>query len=316
MKNKGFAPIIILIILGVLVVAGGAYYFGKKSAPAQIGIIENPPLTEATTTAATAPVNFSESEILTSLKTNWQTIQTLIPFRPAYHNQIENAKKIWRTPDTAQFIEKNNVLVRFGDDNNVHVAVFNFNGSKFNLLEVFKNQAEFTLFDWQNLVHKYGSSSYSVSTYTVDLVRNGQIVSFQDLTKVSENVFIKNYWESLPTTCTDQQEGAPVITSISPTSGPIGTKIEIKGCNFSGFEAAKDAVIVNSNGEGAFLAGEPTIDSKLITVVLKSPICKVDNSASGLPCPAFLTLTPGLYKIYTTPWGKKSNETTFTILGQ
>lgn len=32
MNKKGFAPVVLLIILGVLVVAGGAYYFVKKSA--------------------------------------------------------------------------------------------------------------------------------------------------------------------------------------------------------------------------------------------------------------------------------------------
>lgn len=137
----------------------------------------------------------SETEILASLKTNWRTVQLSIPFRPAYHNQAENAGKIWRTPTAVQFIGKNNVLVGFEDDNNAHVAVFNFNGSKFTFSEVFKNQSEFTLSDWQNLVNKYGGSSYSVGTYTTGLIRNKQIVSFPDLTKVPENIFVKNYWE-------------------------------------------------------------------------------------------------------------------------
>ena len=228
MKQKGFANILIIIV-GVVVLAGVSGYFvwleygpqpcaaslrpaeavNKKTGEKKIFeypcavprgwvITDYHPATTPQPTPSPTPVSktFSESEIIASLKTNWQSIQASVPFRPAYHNQVEDAKKIWRTPTVVQFIGKNNILVRFEDDNNAHVAVFNFNGSKFSFSEVFKNQSEFTLSDWQNLVNKYGNSSYSVGTYTTDLIRNKQIVSFPDLTKVSENIFVKNYWEN------------------------------------------------------------------------------------------------------------------------
>lgn len=174
MNQKGLANIVLIVVIVAIITVGGYFIFVKKSEPAI----------------------FSELEILTNLKANWQSIQTLIPFRPAYHNQIEDAKKIWRSPKTVQFIGRNSVLVRFEDDDQVHVAVFKFDDSKFDLLEVFKNQGEFILSEWQNLVKKYGNIDYLVSTYTTDLVRNKQIVSFQDLTKVPENIFIRNYWEN------------------------------------------------------------------------------------------------------------------------
>ncbi|MDO8676185.1 MAG: hypothetical protein Q7K16_00800 [Candidatus Azambacteria bacterium] len=194
MNQKGFANIVLIAVIVILVGAVGYFAFVKKSEP----IAQQPTPTPTPNTQIQTPTpvkTFSESEIIASLKTNWQSIQASVPFRPAYHNQVEDAKKIWSNPNAVQFIGKNNVLVRFEDDNNAHVAVFNFNGGKFNFSEVFKNQSEFTLSDWQNLVKKYGDTSYSVSTYTGDLVRNKQIVSFPDLTKVSENIFVKNYWE-------------------------------------------------------------------------------------------------------------------------
>ncbi|MFZ2255481.1 MAG: GerMN domain-containing protein [Patescibacteria group bacterium] len=40
----------------------------------------------------------------------------------------------------------------------------------------------------------------------------------------------------LPTTCTDADEGIPVITAISTRSGSLGTRVTLEGCNFSGFE--------------------------------------------------------------------------------
>lgn len=117
----------------------------------------------------------------------------------------------------------------------------------------------------------------------------------------------------LPTTCTNQPEGTPVITALSVSSGSVGTKLEIQGCNFAGFEGDKSAWIENSQGAKGLLFAEDGSTSNLLKVTLRSPLCQKDTSASGLPCDAWITLTPGTYKIYTTPWNKKSNEATFTI---
>ena len=193
MYQKGFANIVLIVLVVVLAGAAGYFAFIKKFEP----VVEQQTPTPTTNTQTPTPASktVSESEFIASLKTNWQTVQTSIPFRPAYHNQAEDTKKIWRTSTALQFIGKNNVLVRFEDDNNTHVAVFNFNGSKFTFSEIFRNQSEFTLSDWENLFNKYGDPSYIIGTYTTDLIRNKQIVNFTDLTKVSENTFVKNYWE-------------------------------------------------------------------------------------------------------------------------
>jgi hypothetical protein len=114
-------------------------------------------------------------------------------------------------------------------------------------------------------------------------------------------------------TCIDNPEGDPVITSLSSYSGPVGTKLEIRGCNFSGFEGDKNAWIENAQGIKGILYGESGSTSKLLKVTLKSPLCQKDTSYSGLPCDAELILIPGKYKIYVMPWGKKSNEVSFTI---
>lgn len=122
----------------------------------------------------------------------------------------------------------------------------------------------------------------------------------------------------LPTSCTDQLDGMPVITSLSSYSGPVGTKLEVRGCNFAGFESDLNVWVENSQGvkgiayaEAAHLSGGST--AKLLKITLAPSLCQKDNSYSALPCQAYLNLTPGLYKIYTAPWGKKSNEIVFTI---
>ena len=120
---------------------------------------------------------------------------------------------------------------------------------------------------------------------------------------------------SLPTTCVDQSETKAVITSLTSYYGPVGTKLEIRGCNFAGFEGDKNAVIENAQGVKGILYGEQGSTAKVIKVTLKSPLCSQDNSYSGLPCSSYLTLTSGTYKIWTMPWDAttKSNLATFTI---
>ena len=113
--------------------------------------------------------------------------------------------------------------------------------------------------------------------------------------------------------CQDEPEGAPVIASLSSYSGPVGAKIEIRGCNFSGFEGNLNVYIENSSGIKGIIYGESDSNNNLIKLTLPPSLCQIDTSYSGLPCPAFLDLLPGVYKIYVTPWGKKSNEVIFTV---
>ncbi|GEM_PF-2921768 len=139
---------------------------------------------------------------------------------------------------------------------------------------------------------------------------SGNPQALTDLVKTIK--FLKTFL--VPSTnCKDEVQGTPVITSITPISGGVGSKVEIQGCNFSGFEGDKTVWIENSAGVKAILAGDPGSTAKLLKLTLRSPLCQSDTSYSGLPCDAWLTLTPGVYKIYTEPWGKKSNEVNFVV---
>jgi hypothetical protein len=110
-------------------------------------------------------------------------------------------------------------------------------------------------------------------------------------------------------------EPTPVISSISQSSGPIGTVIELKGTNLAGFEGDLDATIENSKGETAFLPGIGSVPraDQTIRVKIEGQLCKSNNGYSGLPCTSYLAITPGTYKIYTAPWGKVSNKVQFVV---
>ncbi|MCF7834147.1 MAG: hypothetical protein K9L98_02200 [Candidatus Pacebacteria bacterium] len=141
----------------------------------------------------------------------------------------------------------------------------------------------------------------------------GLVYVFFNNSKQNQNELINQNQTALPADCIDQQEGVPVITSISSYSGSVGDKIEIKGCNFSGFEGDKNVWMESDNGIRGIIYGEKESTDKSVIFVLKSTLCQTDNSYSGNECEKSLNIIPGVYKIYTTPWGKKSNEVTFTV---
>ncbi len=116
-----------------------------------------------------------------------------------------------------------------------------------------------------------------------------------------------------PIDCIDEPEGKPVITSLSVTSSKQGTNIEIFGCNFSGFEGDKKAWIENEKGiKGIFFVYDGST-SKHLRVTLEEKLCQIDTMYSGLPCDTWLTLVPGVYKIFVDSWGKASNKIEFTV---
>lgn len=113
--------------------------------------------------------------------------------------------------------------------------------------------------------------------------------------------------------CMDEPQGRPVITSLSVASGPVGTKIQINGCNFSGFEGDKNAWIENDKGMVGILRSEEGSTAKLLRATLEESLCQKDVYYTGESCNDWLSLTPGLYRIYVAPWGKESNKMEFTI---
>ena len=126
---------------------------------------------------------------------------------------------------------------------------------------------------------------------------------------------LENIFSSFKFTDGTSSATTPFIASITPSSGPIGTTIELKGTNLAGFEGDLNAWIVNSKGETAFLPGIGSVPraDQTIRVKIDGQLCKQDNSNKGGPCTSFITITPGVYSIYTQPWGNKSNSVRFTV---
>ena len=114
------------------------------------------------------------------------------------------------------------------------------------------------------------------------------------------------------------------IGSITPWSAPVGTTIEIRGSGLVGFEGDVYFFFKRSDGKIARLSGVvltqttgDAVGAQTARVVLKEPCQQgqtVYGDYSGIPAQCdYVQLTPGVYKVYTTPWGKNSNEVQFTV---
>lgn len=160
----------------LIILASGAYYISKDKKTEL-------PLTEI--------ISESEKSILLTLKYNWQTLQEAFSFKPGHPGT-----KDWLEPYAVQFIGNNNILINFEDGyaSNIALLTLSFNEEPpFKTLKTWENKGLFTEEEWQQIVNAYGDTSYPLSTYTVSVVRGTDVVSFPELTKVPENVFVKNY---------------------------------------------------------------------------------------------------------------------------
>jgi hypothetical protein len=123
----------------------------------------------------------------------------------------------------------------------------------------------------------------------------------------------------LPTAATDLNPDslAPVLTSITPnTTDKVNTQFVIKGQNLNGFEGSTLVIVTNQNGVKGYLYASSNIPegSTTIKFTLPTQLCTKVMGESGIPCPSFTPMTPGVYKISVSPWEKTSNELTLIIM--
>jgi len=124
----------------------------------------------------------------------------------------------------------------------------------------------------------------------------------------------------------DTTANTPHIDSITPISGPVGTTVEIRGSNLSGFEGDLIAVFERSDRKVTRLYSivpystgvmYGPLNTTLIKVKVEPPCQRgqtVYGDYSGIPSTCdYFEFTPGTYKVYVNPWGKKSNEVQFIV---
>lgn len=98
---------------------------------------------------------------------------------------------------------------------------------------------------------------------------------------------------------------APVITSISPSTGPFGTQITIYGRNFN-----RTSNAVNFAGINNIVTNIPSYDGVSMQFTVPASLC----AQGATYCPA-IALSPGSYQISVTNSSGTSNSVTFLAVG-
>lgn len=120
----------------------------------------------------------------------------------------------------------------------------------------------------------------------------------------------------------ESEEPKPKILFINPTSTVAGSVVEIHGVNLGGFEGDMIATFERSDGKVVNLDSLlPHTSTTTVIKVKVAPPCKEGETVyapySGRPSKCdYFEFTPGTYKVYTSPWGKKSNVLPFEIVSK
>jgi hypothetical protein len=120
---------------------------------------------------------------------------------------------------------------------------------------------------------------------------------------------------SVTTNCVNNGDEVPIIYSLSVNSGLVGSEVEINGCKLNGYGGGTILSFKKENGESGFLEVNSYIPEGATSIKFTIPekMCTKFMGQSGIPCPGFMRITPGIYTIYIQPWATKSNEVKFTI---
>lgn len=172
MNKNLIIGVIIILILGVF----GLYFYNN---------------TEPEKVAGCDPNCKTQIEIIKQFSSNWTEFRKNISQRPTLGSTE------WSSPTDYQFIGKNRMLVMFEDGHMVLVSVVQYecgeSTCKFNLNHTFENDIPFSQDEWNKVIDQYGDPKETIRSYTRQIVRGVEIVSFDDWTEVSENIFVSNY---------------------------------------------------------------------------------------------------------------------------
>lgn len=176
----------VLVVIIVLLAGVAGYFAFKKSSPNQSGEVPNSGQneTQTQTQTQTGSQTPTENKIINDLRTSWMTTQSKFSSKAGESGTYNQPSKV-------QFISNDNLLVYYDDGLVDHISVVQYKNGTFTELKNVGVMSTMSMGEWQTLVKTYGDQNFSASNYTTSILRNGQFVNYQTLTKVSENVFVR-----------------------------------------------------------------------------------------------------------------------------
>jgi len=107
----------------------------------------------------------------------------------------------------------------------------------------------------------------------------------------------------------------PTIDSITPAQLQVGTPVTIQGKYLNGFEGGTDIWFENTAGESGVIEASSyaPAGAASLTLTLPSRLCRQSMGESGAPCPSYLDVSPGSYKVFVKAWSFSSNKVSVVV---
>jgi hypothetical protein len=111
----------------------------------------------------------------------------------------------------------------------------------------------------------------------------------------------------------------PILANVTPTNGQTPLNLKIVGRNLRGFEGDIHFYLENKAGQKAVIlvqensVTQTSTGDQQVEFEVKQQMCTEILTYKGGECSSFLIIEPGMYKIYTAPWGQKSNKFDFIV---
>ena len=143
----------------------------------------------------------------------------------------------------------------------------------------------------------------------------------QNQFRLNQSKDFQQFYKSLkltspaPATSINGGSDTPIISSIVPIKGKIGSEFVITGKYLNGFEGSTIVSFTDKDGKKGYMEVNSYTPAGATTLkfTLKNQICTTVLGESGNPCPSYLTITPGVYEVSAQPWSIRSNKVMVTI---
>ncbi len=289
MKRKGFATLAIVLIVVAVLVAGGVWYY--ESHQSSYRSLQSSTTQTASSSTPSSPRSPSGAQI-TSVTPSVTAIPAKVEIiGSGFSGDTEHPVILFTNKAT--------------NENFYYAGAFSSPSLPLGNIDI-----TFTPGDaFCSTVPTLNSGTYQCSSATTSMSPGAY-----DLTLTMNGVSLPPVaFQVLPTST--QKVGPIDIESINPTSGPIGTKLNL---SLSNFQSGGFAEVYFSlpDGENRYIGDSNDFQNGTLVVTVPSIGCwYYFNPGTGCPLP--MPITPGSYKVYliqdTNSGGVKSNQVSFTV---
>ncbi|MEK9181174.1 MAG: hypothetical protein AAB871_02995 [Patescibacteria group bacterium] len=172
-QTKNHKSLIIGLVVIVLLLSAAMVYLLTKL-----------PTIAPTNINSQFPAASDEKEsALSALKDHWAEFSNTFTVKP-----VLGATEWGYTG--VQFISNDTFFIQFEDGHVGHIAVVKYQNDSLKLLDLLKDKSTLDSQEYDSFLKQYGDPSYKVSNYTISIFRNGEILSFDTLTPVRENIIL------------------------------------------------------------------------------------------------------------------------------